>query len=137
MSVVNTKKKKIILICLAIVLAAALIVGISVAMRYKNYHEKVDALSFSNIDVSTLADGVYVGECDVDVIYAKVEVTVAGGVITGIEILEHRNERGGSAEAIIDEILQEQRLDVDAVTSATNSSKVIRKAVENAVTQSK
>lgn len=133
MSIVNTKKKKIILVCIVIVLAAALIIGISVAMRYKNYHEKVDALSFTDIDVSALADGVYVGECNVDVIYAKVEVTVADSTITGIEILEHRNERGGSAEAIIDDILREQRLDVDAVTSATNSSKVIRKAIENAV----
>lgn len=135
MSIINTKKK-IILVSIALILVVALIIGISIAMRYKNYHEKVDALSFSDIDVSTLTDGVYIGECDVDVIYAKVEVTVSDGIITDIEILEHRNERGGSAEAIIDEILQEQKLDVDAVTSATNSSKVIRKAIENAVMQS-
>ena len=38
--------------------------------------------------------GVYIGEYDVNFIYAKVEVTVQNGEITNINILEHRNERG-------------------------------------------
>ena len=34
---------------------------------------------------------------------------------------------------VIDRILDQQRLDVDAISGATNSSKVIKKAVENAI----
>jgi uncharacterized protein with FMN-binding domain len=131
------KKRKIIITCIVLIVAIALIISICIAMRYKNYQDKVHEMSFSEVNVSSLADGIYIGECDVDVIYARVEVTIQKGAIADIKILEHRNERGGNAEAIIDRIIEEQRLDVDAVSSATNSSKVIRKAVENALLQIK
>ena len=68
-----------------------------------------------------------------DFIYAKVEVTVQNGEITNINILEHRNERGKTAEVIADSIVDEQKIDVDAISGATNSSTVIKKAVENAL----
>lgn len=49
--------------------------------------------------------------------------------------MEEKNtkERGESAEKIVDEIIKEQRSDVDVVTGATNSSNVIKKAVEEAL----
>ena len=50
-----------------------------------------------------------------------------------IRILEHKNERGQAAETIVDQIVSEQKIDVDAISGATNSSKVIKKAVENAL----
>ena len=53
--------------------------------------------------------------------------------MTIIELLEHRTERGESALAIVDEILEAQSFDVDVVSGATNSSKKILKAVENAL----
>ena len=68
-----------------------------------------------------------------DCIYAKVEVTIQNGEITGIRILEHKNEHGQAAEAVVDRIVAEQRIDVDAVSGATNSSTVLKKAVENAL----
>ncbi len=84
-----------------------------------------------------VTDGVYVGEYDVDFVYAKVEVTVQNGVITKIDILEHKNGRGKPAEIVADRIIEEQKIDVDAVSGATNSSVVIKKAVENALTGEK
>jgi len=132
---INTRKRKVITTCVVLIATIVLIIGICVIMRYKNYQDKVSAMSFSEVDISSLADGIYIGECDVDVIYAKVEVAIQNGMIIDLKILEHRNERGGKAGAIIDEIMEEQRLDVDAVSSATNSSKVIRKAIENALLQ--
>lgn len=85
------------------------------------------------IHLSDIPNGVYIGECDVNFIYAKVEVTVDSGEITNIRILEHKNERGQAAEAVVDRIVSEQRIDVDAVSGATNSSTVLKKAVENAL----
>lgn len=38
-----------------------------------------------------------------------------------------------SAEKIIDKIVGEQKIDVDGISGATNSSNVIKKAVENAL----
>ena len=89
--------------------------------------------TFDEINISDVSDGVYIGEYDVNFIYAKVEVTVQNGEITDIIILEHRHEHGKAAETVINEIVDEQRIDVDAVSGATNSSIVIKKAVENAL----
>ncbi len=99
-------------------------------IRYLN---AVSGIEISDVNVNEIPDGEYTGEYDVGYIYAKVQVTVVDGKISDIEILEHRNERGSKAESIIEDILEEQRIDVDAVTSATNSSLVIEKACENAL----
>jgi len=98
-----------------------------------SYQKEVSNIVISDIDVSHIPDGIYEGEYDVEYIYAKVEVTVKYEKITEIKLLEHRNERGGPAEKITADIIKEQKIDVDAVSGATNSSKVIKKAVENAL----
>ncbi|MFA9377341.1 MAG: FMN-binding protein [Lachnotalea sp.] len=97
------------------------------------YQKAVENIEFNNIELSSISDGVYEGEYDVGYIYARVEVTVHLGTITDIKILEHRNEHGTPAEALIGTIIEEQKIDVDAISGATNSSKVIKKAVENAL----
>ncbi|MBD5514547.1 MAG: FMN-binding protein [Lachnospiraceae bacterium] len=98
-----------------------------------DYKKAVKETTFSNIDISDIPDGVYIGEYDVDFVYAKVEVTVQNRVITNIDILEHKNGRGKPAEIVADRIIEEQKIYVDAVSGATNSSTVIKKAVENAL----
>ena len=81
-------------------------------------------LNFSNI-----TNGIYDGASDVGYIAAKVEVVVNNGKIEKITLLEHKNERGTSAEVITDNMIKEQKIDVDTISGATNSSKVIKKAV--------
>ena len=98
-----------------------------------DYKRSVKETTFRNLDIINVPDGVYVGEYDVGFVYAKVEVTVQNGVITNIDILEHKNGRGSRAEVVVDRIIEEQKIDVDAVSGATNSSTVIKKAVENAI----
>lgn len=98
-----------------------------------DYKKAVKETAFSDIDISNIPDGVYVGEYDVDFIYAKVEVTVQNGAVTNIDILEHKNGRGKPAEVVVDRIIEQQKIDIDAVSGATNSSVVLKKAVENAL----
>lgn len=93
-----------------------------------DYKRAVKETTFSNLDISNVPDGVYIGEYDVDFVYAKVEVTVQNGVITNIDILEHKNGRRSRAEVVVDRIVEEQKIEVDAVSGATNSSTVIKKA---------
>lgn len=119
----------------AIVLLLALVILVSYLISVGKYKETVRNITFQNIDIAGVADGSYVGECDVNFVYAKVEVTVQGGKITNIAILEHKNGRGQPAEEIINEMLLQQTIAVDAVSGATNSSLVLRKAVENALLQ--
>ena len=66
-----------------------------------DYKQAVRETTFSEINISDIPDEVYIGEYDVNFIYAKVEVTVQNGEITDISILEHRHERGKTAEATI------------------------------------
>lgn len=119
-----------------IITFAILIAGIALATYLKqvdDYKRSVSETSIEEIRLSDIPNGIYIGEYDVNFIYAKVEVTIQNGEITDIRILEHKNERGQAAEAVVDRIVTEQRIDVDAVSGATNSSTVLKKAVENAL----
>ena len=128
------QKRKRILLYSAVILLLIGSIFLSIYIKgMLDYRKAVNEIAFDNINISDVADGIYFGECDVNFIYAKVEVTVESGEIISIDILEHKNGRGKSAESVIDEIVNEQNIDVDAVAGATNSSKVIKKAVENAI----
>ncbi len=126
-------KKKVALFAVMILLLIDLVWGIIYLKSVADYKQAVKETTYEDIHISDIPDGVYVGEYDVDFIYAKVEVTVQNGEITNINILEHRHERGKTAEVIADSIVDEQKIDVDAISGATNSSTVIKKAVENAL----
>ena len=126
-------KKKAVLFAVMLLLLIGLVRGIIYLKSVADYKQAVNETTFEEINISDISDGVYIGEYDVDFIYAKVEVTVQNGEITNINILEHRHERGKTAEVITDSIVDEQKIDVDAISGATNSSTVIKKAVENAL----
>ena len=102
---------------------------------FREYQRNVESIVFENIELSDVEDGTYVGEYDAGYIYAKVEVMIEDGRIVSINLMEHRNERGKTAEVIVDNVVATQKIDVDAVSGATNSSNVIKKAIENAVKQ--
>lgn len=126
-------KKKIVLFAIMLLLLIGLAWGIIYLKSVADYKQAVKETTFEEINISGISDGVYIGEYDVNFIYAKVEVTVQNGEITNINILEHRHEHGKAAEAITNKIVDEQRIDVDAISGATNSCTVIKKAVENAL----
>ena len=120
-------KKKVVLFAVMLLLLIDLVWGIIYLKSVADYKQAVKETTFEDINISDIPDGVYVGEYDVNFIYAKVEVTVQNGEITNINILEHRHERGKTAEVITDSIVDEQKIDVDAISGATNSSTVIKK----------
>ena len=125
--------KKMISFIILLLLLIALICGVVYLKKVTDYKQAVGETTFGEIDIADVSDGIYIGEYDVNFIYAKVEVTVEDGEIVSINILEHRHERGKAAETVIEKIIEEQKIDVDAVSGATNSSTVIKKAVENAL----
>ena len=126
-------KKKIISVIILLFLLIGLICGAVYLKNVADYKRAIGETTFDEIDIADVSDGIYIGEYDVNFIYAKVEVTVEDGEIVSINILEHRHERGKAAETVIEKIIEEQKIDVDAVSGATNSSTVIKKAVENAL----
>lgn len=130
-------RKRILSFAAILLLLIGLIFTAVYLKSVADYKKAVTETTFNNLDISNIPDGVYVGEYDVDFVYAKVEVTVQNGVITNIDILQHKNGRGSPAEIVVDRIIEEQKIEVDAVSGATNSSTVIKKAVENALTGEK
>ncbi len=126
-------KKKIVLFIVILLILIGLIPGIVYLKDVADYQQAVKETAFKEIHISDISDGVYIGEYDVNFIYAKVEVMVQNGQIKDINILEHRNERGKAAEAITNKIIEKQKINVDTIAGATNSSTVIKKAVENAL----
>ncbi len=126
-------RKKIFMLTTLLLFLVVLIFTAVYLKSVADYKKTVKETTFSDIDIGNIPDGTYIGEYDVNFIYARVEVTVRDGAITNIDILEHKNERGKAAEIVTDRIIAEQKTDVDAVSGATNSSTVIKKAVENAL----
>jgi len=114
------KNKKIILGVIAAVLLIGLILGGKYVLDLMYYKDAMATVSISNVDVKGVDDGTYVGSYDAKIISATVSVTVKDGKMTDIELLEHQYERGGSAVAIVDEILNKQSLEVDTVKGIIN-----------------
>lgn len=91
------------------------------------------ALSFAALAWN---DGVYVGKADGHNGPLSLEVTVEGGQITAIKVLEHKetpNISDGGFK-VADTIIAKQSLKVDTVSGATVTSKAVLAAVKNALT---
>ena len=129
-----TKGRKLLLCGTLLILIAAIGFGLNYWFTYTAYKQDVKAIQVQNIDLSTIADGEYYGDCDVDFVRARVRVVVKDHWMTELEMLEHYNDRGAAANDLPNRILEQQRIDVDAVSGATSSSKVIQEAVYNALT---
>lgn len=121
-----------------IVIAVSLIMTFFMIRSANKFMNEVNQayanLVISDVDLSQVPDGVHSGSFDVRIVAADVKVEVQSGRIESIEIVRHSHGRGAAAEAVTQSVLQTQSLSVDAVSGATMSSKVILKAIENALT---
>ena len=87
-------------------------------------------------DMQYKPDGIYRGNYNLSGTPVKVtlDVAVQQGNISGINIIEHIcSPIGKKAEKIIERIIEEQSLSIDAVSGAKVSSKAILKTVEFAL----
>lgn len=124
-------RTKVILIIVAVLLAG-IATGVISIVSMARQAEKVD-LTVADVDLTNARDGTYTGTCEAFPVYAEVKVTVKGGRIDDIQLIKHRNGQGGAAEVIPSKVVEAQSVQVDTITGATSSSKVIRKAIENAL----
>ena len=95
--------------------------------------EKLVGMPISDVDLSTLADGNYIGSYTILPISVKVAVTVTDRNITDITLLKHFNGQGAGADIIPDKVTEAQSLNVDIVSGATYSSKIILMAIRDAL----
>jgi len=126
------KSKKVIFVILAVILVVGGAVAAKYYSDYSSYQQAVEEITIGNVDLSTVPDGTYTGSHETLWVGATVEVTVNSHQITEIK-LDHRHDRGADAEVLTDHVLDAQSLDVDLISGVTSSSKVILKAIENAL----
>lgn len=126
-------KRKRVLIAIFIVLLAVVFGMIGAKSYIGGSLERLAGMDIPDVDLSKVGDGIYFGSCNVFPVGAKVEVTVSSHRITGIKLLSHANGQGRPAEVIPVKVVEAQTLKVDTVAGATYSSKVILKAIKNAL----
>lgn len=126
------RKRRIILIIMTIV--AALVITAFIVIKNAGANlEQLSQVAIQDIDLSQKPDGVYHGSYSVFPVSVKVEVRVLSHAITQINLIEHSHGLGTSAEVMPQKVIDAQSLDVDVVSGATYSSKVILKAIEAAL----
>lgn len=132
-----TNVKKIILVAVSVMVLLVVIFGGKYLISVQKYKKTVKDIKISSVDLSKISDGKYTGSCDALYVAAEVSVTVKNHKITNIILLKHKTERGKQAEIITDKVMKAQSLQVDTISGATNSSKVILKSIENALDSAK
>lgn len=85
------------------------------------------------IDLLRISDGAYRGEFSYSKSTYAVKVTVENHKIKNIEVLQNGTSGyAKKAEGILSKVIDEQSLQVDAVSGSTTTSKSLLKATENA-----
>ena len=115
----------------------AVVFGGKYLISVQKYKEVIKEIQIDNVDLSKISDGTYTGSSDAIYVGANVSVTVKDNKIVEIILLNHNTGRGTSAEVIPEKVIKAQSLQVDTISGATNSSKVILKSIENALKSDK
>jgi uncharacterized protein with FMN-binding domain len=126
------KKKNRAFIIILIIIVIVLI-GSGGKIYIESKLKNLANAEITEMDLSKTKDGIYSGSYNVFPIKVEVKVTVNNHAITKIELVKHVNGQGKPAEVITDKVIEAQSLQVDVVSGATYSSKVIIKAIENAL----
>lgn len=127
-------KRKVLKKVLLILTLIPIVVGFVFYMNIRNFSKETNSIEINNIELSLVADGEYIGQCNMgELAAATVKVTVKSSKITSIEFIEHRYGLGKKAEIITDKVIAAQSLKVDTISGATGSSKIILKAIEEAL----
>lgn len=125
---------------LKVLIILFVVIGIGGKLLYDRLSsnlENLETMEIQEVDLAAVEDGRYVGFYGSFPVDAKVEVIVADHKITTINLLEHGNGQGGNAEVIPDKVVAQQSLQIDSVSGATYSSRVILKAIAVALESEK
>ena len=129
--------KRALKIMLVIPAVLALLIITICAVIVIRMNSQVKSFDRSEIDVSQVKDGIYEGRSETDMVKVDVRVTVSNGDISDIEIVKHECGKGKIANVIVEDMIEKDDVEVDAVSGATFSSEVIKDAVRNALRKGK
>jgi len=127
------KKRVIVLLVILAFIAAGVIFVVNMLKSTEANLEQLKTMEISDVDLSTARDGSYEGGYEEFPVIVKVKVTVQDHKITSVELIQHQTGQGKGAEDLPARIVEQQTLQLDSVSGATYSSRVILKAVQNAL----
>lgn len=129
-------KKKHPILKTAAILLLVLVLAAGAVMAYMAKElASLEQAVIPEADFSAVQDGTFEGSYKAGPVQVVLDVTVKDHQITKIDLIKHVNGQGRPAEAILDQVIAAQSLQVDAVTGATYSSKAILLAIQDALTQ--
>ncbi len=138
MKKVKKRTRRILWIALA-GLTGIVIVGALFLAQYipqlEAYRKTIEELVIEEVDLALVQDGTFEGSFEAGFVAANVRVLVRDHQIVDIDLYRHQHGRGEKAEAVVGQVIYAQSVQVDLITGATSSSKVILKAIENALRQ--
>lgn len=120
---------------LKIIAGVALLIVILVFLWIRHINHEMTQITIEQVNISRIQDGEYSGEFSQGPIRAQTLTHIQDGKITAIDLVHHDHGLGSRAESIIDDVVQEQSLQVDTISGATGSSKVILKSIEIGLTK--
>lgn len=130
-------KRRILIIAVVLIAVAGVVLAAKTALnKMESNLEGLMQLDVTDVELTLIADGAYTGEYSALPVSAKVNVTIKDHRIESIELLEHNHGQGDGAEIIPSIVVEKQSLQIDTISGATYSSKVILKAIENALQNS-
>ena len=119
------KAKKILLHILAVALSFCLgFFALALILR-------PTPLNVGSIDLTAAEDGHYIGVCQNKILFAVVDIHVKGHTIQNVQVLEHKASYMGVAQAVAQQVVNRQSLDIDAISGATFTRDTVLKAIEN------
>ncbi|UCF64260.1 MAG: FMN-binding protein [bacterium] len=125
----KVRKRKLI-VSLGVVVGILLIVSMTVQYLQLEHYRKI---TIKDVDLKVVKDGYYVGSADFYFPY-EVGIQIEDHQIKKIKILNNRSSfYARLAEGITYKIVREQKINLDAVSGATTTSKALMKAVESAL----
>ncbi|MGB7604120.1 MAG: FMN-binding protein [Lutisporaceae bacterium] len=127
------KKRYIMIIIVVLIFTFCFIITKISFARFEGNLKQLALSEISEVDLTALEDGDYIGSYSAFPVSAEVRVTIKNHTIKEIELLKHNNGQGQGAEIIPEMVIEAQSLNVDTVSGATYSSKVILKAIQDAI----
>ena len=119
-------------VVLGALVAAAAVFGARFTASQSRFEAIIAETAPKGAALVSLADGTRRATVREGEVSATVEVTVNGGSITGLRLVDGRNVDPSVAEAVFSAVRDARSSSVDAVAGATASSNVLLRAVEEA-----
>lgn len=117
-----------------IVVIVILVFGGLMALMATRGLKKVKNLPLADIDISSLADGVYEGSYSGYRWDNTVRVTVKDGKITDFEVVKEKMTNSSQIiNGIREKLIAQQNLQIDAVSGASVNTRAYLKAIEDAL----